>query len=116
MPPHKPPITAPIAEPIIKPCDDFSHDHPLSPDNPPITKPDTPIAAAPNVAPANIADMAVGAIVAETTERNAVPAAAKPPAVISVKAAHAIIMPTPRIQCHQAVPFGSTPITGLFPQ
>ena len=56
------------------------------------------MAAAPIVAPANIAESAVGAIVADTTEAKAVPAAANPPAVTTVKAAHATIIAAPIAQ------------------
>ena len=68
-----------------------------------------PIVTAPIVAPANTAESAVGATVAVTTD-------AKPPAVTTVKAAHATIIAAPISQWYQACPSKSMFITGLFPQ
>ena len=50
------------------------------------------------------------------TDAKAVPAAAKPPAVTTVKAAHATIIAAPISQWYQACPSKSMFITGLFPQ
>ena len=71
---------------------------------PPETSP--PIAAPVIAAPTN-----------EEPTPSAVPiAVAATPAVMTVNAVMPTIVREPNTQCHQAVPFGSTPITGLFPQ
>ena len=116
----KPPDIPPAMAPHINPLDAPSMI--LSPFiievSPPDIIPDNENTAAPTVIPAKNPVKPPTAVVPPipNAPAKAVPAAANPPAVITVKAAATAIINAPTSQCHHLSPFPSVFVIGLLPQ